>query len=54
MKSPADYIIGFLFTVSSMIFWYGGLSVYFIQDFFVRYWWALLALGMAFSAGRFL
>ena len=54
MKSPAEVIVGFLFTVSSMIFWYGSYSVFFIQSFFVRYWVAILAASLTFTVLRFI
>jgi len=53
MKSPAEAIVGFLFTITSMTFWYGSYGIFFIQHVFVRYWWALLAVGLAFTAGKF-
>ena len=53
MKSPANMIVSVLFTVTAAIFWYGGYSVFAIQAFFVRYWVAILAASLTFTAGRF-
>lgn len=54
MKNPAEAIVGFLFAVTAMIFWYGGYTVFYIQHVFVRYWWAIIAVGISFGAGRIL
>lgn len=56
MKGPAEFLIGILFTLfgSGAIFWYGSYALIYIQGAFIRYWWALLAVGLAFTAGRFI
>lgn len=56
MKSPAEFIIGFLFTVTSMLFWYGGYAILFTEQFIKRYWWAVIVVGVmlyaAYTVGR--
>lgn len=54
MKSPAEFIIGILFTLfgSGAIFWYGSYALIYIQAAFIRYWWAFAACGITFMLGR--
>ena len=52
MKSPTEFLIGILFTVTSMAFWYGGYAILFIERAITRYWWVFAACGITFMLGR--
>ena len=52
MKRPSEYIVGFLFTVTSMLFWYGGYAILFLEHAIIKYWPVTAAIGMAYWLGR--
>ena len=52
MKSPTEFLIGILFTVTSMIFWYGGYAILFTERAIARYWWVFVACALAYILGR--
>ena len=45
------FLMGILFTISSVIFWYGGYTLFAIEYIIKKYWWVVLVAIVSFVGG---